>query len=288
MRSSSARLRCRSIVNGPNQSRASSGKISHVFFPYWRPSLFFIIFLVPLFPLFNSAQVSARTLYGEVLKVFDGDTILVRVQGQEEHVRLREIDAPEITHRKKAGQEPWGRKARDFAKSLVEKKKVRMELEERDERDKYHRILAYVFLNHTFVNREMISSGNAFFYPGIYRGKRAAQLQAAEEVARSKGLGIWDKKKGLKERPQDFRARTQRDESLFSKFWRLIRGEDKKPSPKEYPVPANKIVANKRSMVYYMPGSPGAARVSPKNRILFDTPEEAEKAGFRQGKSGNS
>ncbi|MBI5968690.1 MAG: thermonuclease family protein [Deltaproteobacteria bacterium] len=230
----------------------------------------------------------AKTLYGRVLKVFDGDTILVRVQGQEEHVRLREIDAPEVTHRKKAGQEPWGRRARDFAKSLVEKKTVRMELEEREERDKYHRLLGYVFFDHTFVNREMISSGNAFFYPGPYKGKRAAELQAAEEVARGKGLGVWDKNKGLKERPHDFRARTQRDESLFSKFWRLIRGEEKKPPPKEYPVPAHKIVANKRSMVYHMPGSPGAARVNPKNRILFDTPEEAEKGGFRRAKTGNS
>jgi len=278
-------LKCRSIVNGPNQSKASSGRTFHVFFSSRRPSLFFLIFLVPLVPLFNPAQVSAKTLYGRVLKVFDGDTILVRVQGQEEHVRLREIDAPEITHRKKAGQEPWGRRARDFAKSLVEKKTVRMELEERDERDKYSRLLAYVFLNHTFVNREMISSGNAFFYPGTYRGERAAELQAAEEVARGKGLGVWDKKRGLMERPHDFRARAQRDESLFSKFWRLIRGEEKKPLPKEYPFPPHKIVANKRSMVYHMPGSPQASRVSPKNRIYFDSPEEAEKAGFRRARS---
>jgi methylphosphotriester-DNA--protein-cysteine methyltransferase len=35
-------------------------------------------------------------------------------------------------------------------------------------------------------------------------------------------------------------------------------------------------------MIYHPPGSPGAARVNPKNRILFDTPEEAEKAGFRR------
>lgn len=282
----SRRLKCRSTVNGPNQSKTSSGKTSRFLTPLGE-QVFFSVFLSLLVSLFNPAQVSARTLYGKVLKVFDGDTILVRAQGQEEHVRLREIDAPEITHRKKAGQEPWGRRARDFARSLVEKKTVRMDLEERDERDKYHRLLAYVFLNHTFVNREMIRSGNAFFYPGPYRGERAAELQAAEEVARGKGLGVWDQNKGLKERPHDFRARTQRDESLFSKFWRLIRGEEKKPPPKEYPVPAHKIVANKRSMVYHMPGSPEAARVSPKNRVLFDRPEEAEKSGFRRAKAGD-
>ena len=199
-------------------------------------------------------------------------------------MRLREIDAPEITHRKKVGQEPWGKKARDFAQSLVRGKTVRLEVEESDERDKYHRLLAYVFLNHIFVNRELILSGNAFFYPGPFRGKYADELQEAEEEAREKSRGVWDKRNGLRERPQEFRRRTQRDEGLFSRFWGSIRGEGKKSAPKEYAVPPDKIVGNKRSMIYHPPGSREAARVNPKNRVLFDSPEEAEKAGFRRAR----
>lgn len=197
-------------------------------------------------------------------------------------MRLREIDAPEITHRKKAGQEPWGRKAKDFAQSLVRGKTVRLEVEEPDERDKYHRLLAYVFLNQIFVNRELILSGNAFFYPGPFRGKYADELQEAEETAREKGRGVWDKRTGLRELPQEFRHRTQRDEGLFSRFWGSIRGEGRKSAPQEYPVPQDKIVGNKRSMIYHLPGSREATRVNPKNRVLFDSPEEAEKAGFRR------
>ena len=242
--------------------------------------LFFSLFLYLVFPPF----VSASILSGKVLKVLDGDTFLIRIQGQEEPVRLREIDAPEITHRKKAGQEPWGRKAKDFAQSLVRGKTVRLEVEEPDERDKYHRLLAYVFLNHIFVNRELILSGNAFFYPGPFRGKYADELQEAEEEAREKGRGVWDKRSGLRELPQDFRRRTQRDEGLFSRFWGSIRGEGKKSAPKEYAVPPDKIVGNKRSMIYHLPDSQGAARVNPKNRVLFDSPEEAEKAGFRRAR----
>jgi micrococcal nuclease len=241
-----------------------------------------VLFLSLLFYLGFAPFVSASTRSGKVLRVLDGDTFLIRVQGREEHVRLREIDAPEITHQRKVGQEPWGRRAKDFAQSLVRGKAVRLEVEEPNERDKYHRLLAYVFTDHVFVNREMILSGNAFFYPGPFRGKYANELQEAEETAREKGLGVWDKKKGLKESPQEFRRRTQRDESLFSKLWGAIRGEGKKSGPREYPVPRDKFVANKRTMIYHPPGSPGAARVNPKNRILFDTPEEAEKAGFRR------
>jgi len=239
--------------------------------------LFFLLLVSLVFP--QSAWT--KTLYGKVLKVFDGDTFLIWVQGQEEHVRLREIDAPEVTNKNKMGQEPWGRRAREFARSKVKGKTVRLEIEEGDERDNYHRLLAYVFLNHTFINREMVSSGNAFFYSGPFRGKHAGELQEAEEVAKEKGVGVFDQKNGLKERPQEFRSHAQWDESPFSKFRHRSRGEKKKSPSKEYPVPANKIVANKRSMIYHLPGTPGAARVSPKNRVFFDTPAEAEKAGFR-------
>jgi micrococcal nuclease len=262
-----------------------SSRIHRDCIPRGCPVLFLrVLFFSLLFYLGFAPFVSANTLSGKVLKVLDGDTFLIRVQGQEEHVRLREIDAPEITHRKKVGQEPWGRRAKDFAQSLVRGKAVRLEVEERDERDKYHRLLAYVFLNHIFVNREMILSGNAFFYPGPFRGRYADELQEAEEAAREKGRGVWDKRTGLKERPQEFRSRTQRDEGLFSRFWGSIRGKGTKSTPKEYPVPRDKIVGNKRSMIYHPPGSPGAARVNPKNRVLFDSTEEAEKAGFHRAR----
>jgi hypothetical protein len=108
----------------------------------------------------------------------------------------------------------------------------------------------------------------------------AGELQEAEEVAKEKGVGVFDQKNGLKERPQEFRSRAQWEESSFSTFRHRFRGE-KKSLSKVYPVPANKIVANKRSMIYHLPGTPGAARVSPKNRVFFETPSEAEKAGFR-------
>ena len=244
----------------------------------------FLFFFV-IFCLLPSGS-AAKTLSGKVLKVFDGDTILVRIQTREEHVRLREIDAPELTHQKRTGQEPWGRQAKEFAQALVKGKTVRLEIEEDNERDKYKRLLAYVFIDRTFVNREMVRSGKAFFYPGAVKGKYAGEMGEAEEEARKKGLGVWDKKSGLKERPHDFRSRTQRDEILFPPVRQMNRGDAPKTSMKNYPVPAPKIVANKRSMIYHATGSPEAARVNPKNRIFFDTAAEAEKAGFRRSKSG--
>jgi methylphosphotriester-DNA--protein-cysteine methyltransferase len=63
-----------------------------------------------------------------------------------------------------------------------------------------------------------------------------------------------------------------------------MRKEAPQPSAKSSPAPPDKIVGNKRSMIYHAPGSSEAARVHPKNRIFFNTEEEAEKAGFRRSK----
>jgi micrococcal nuclease len=241
--------------------------------------LFSIFFYLP------PGSAEAKTLSGKVLKVFDGDTILVRVHTREENVRLREIDAPELTREKRMGQEPWGKQAKEYAQALLKGKGVRLEIEEENERDKFQRLLAYVFIDRTFVNRELVRSGKAFHYPGPIKGKYARELAEAEEEAKKKGLGVWHKERGLKERPHEFRARTQRDEILFTPAKEMMRKEKPKASAEKFPLPPDKIVGNKRSMIYHAPGTPEAARVHPKNRIFFNSAEEAEKAGFRRSKS---
>jgi endonuclease YncB( thermonuclease family) len=209
------------------------------------PWVCLILFLLPLvFP----PLAAARSLHGRVVKVFDGDTFLIRVHGREEYVRLREIDAPEISHSRQRGQEPFGKRAREFARSRVGGKTVRLEVEEGEERDQYHRLLAYVFVGDALINQEMIQSGNAFFYPGPFLGKHASQLEKAEEWAREKGIGVWDQKNGLKERPREFRRRTKREEGFL-------------------PVPPDKDTGDRRSMFYNLPGS-----TSPQNRVRFDLP----------------
>ena len=246
--------------------------------PNW---IFIILFVLPLsFP----SWAAGKTFQGRVIKVFDGDTFLVRVQGREEHVRLREIDAPEVSTRKQVGQEPWGKKAREYALFKVKDKAVRLEVEKKDERDQYNRLLAYVFVGDDLVNQEMVQSGNALFYPGPFRGKYSFQLERAEEGAREGELGVWNRENGLRERPWEFRSRIQRDEGVFSHSRPIQGATNIGISSKKFPVPPNKVVGNKRSMIYHLPGSAGASNVSPRNRVLFDSPEQAEKAGFRRAR----
>ncbi|MEK3847426.1 thermonuclease family protein [Bacillus sp. FSL R5-0418] len=81
----------------------------------------------------------------EVVNVVDGDTIDVRLErGKEERVRFILVDTPETVHPKK-GEEPFGREASDFTKRALSDQEVNLKFGIQ-ERDKYGRILAYVYL----------------------------------------------------------------------------------------------------------------------------------------------
>ncbi len=108
----------------------------------------FLFALLLLLMLLRSAPLPSE-LYVE--KVIDGDTF----RGGGYTVRLLGIDAPE------KGQ-PCYEQAKNFLKRLVEGKRVRVEYGKR-KKDRYGRLLAYVWVNGTFVNRELVLRGFAVF-----------------------------------------------------------------------------------------------------------------------------
>jgi len=104
------------------------------------------------------------SLYGQdvvrVKMVIDGDTLLLT---DGERVRLIGVDTPETKHPEKP-VEYFGEEAYLFTKKMVEGKKVRLEYDQ-TRRDRYGRILAYVYLmDGTFLNAEIIKQGYGFAY----------------------------------------------------------------------------------------------------------------------------
>lgn len=97
----------------------------------------------------------------EVVNVVDGDTIDVRLErGKEERVRFILVDTPETVHPKK-GEEPFGREASDFTKRALSDQEVNLKFGIQ-ERDKYGRILAYVYLKDgTMINELLLEKGLA-------------------------------------------------------------------------------------------------------------------------------
>lgn len=88
---------------------------------------------------------SQNKLY-KVVKVIDGDTIKVKINGKIETVRLIGVDTPEVDSGV-TKQECFGNEASKKTKELLENKFVRLEDDpSQDNTDRYSRLLRYVYL----------------------------------------------------------------------------------------------------------------------------------------------
>ena len=92
----------------------------------------------------------------KVVAVLDGDTIII---GGGEKVRYAGLNTPETHHPDKL-PEYCGQEAFEANRRLVAGKTVRLEFDAR-RRDKYGRLLAYVYVDSLFVNAELIRQGYA-------------------------------------------------------------------------------------------------------------------------------
>lgn len=115
-----------------------------------------------IIPDFISGQEQAETIDGAALceRVVDGDTIVVKVDGKKEKVRMIGVDTPESVHPDESKNTEFGKEVSNFTKKKLEGKYVRLETDVQ-ERDKYGRILAYVYLDNKMFNKTLLEKGYA-------------------------------------------------------------------------------------------------------------------------------
>jgi len=106
------------------------------------------------------------------------------------HVRLIGVDAPE-TKRPHSPVEPFGPEATEFTRSHVEGRDVTLRFD-RERKDRYGRVLAYVFVGDWLLNEELVRAGLARveLHFNFDRGM-AARFRAAQQEARDAGRGLW-------------------------------------------------------------------------------------------------
>ena len=128
-----------------------------------------------------------------VVKVVDGDTLDIDVpDANHTRIRLWGVDTPETKDPRRKEPMFFGKEASDFATKLALGKQVTVYLDkDRNSRDKYHRLLAYIQLpDGTYLNEVLLSEGYAYadlrFKHGLYN--KYKQLEA---VARSQKKGLW-------------------------------------------------------------------------------------------------
>ena len=117
-----------------------------------------------------------------VTKIIDGDTFEI-VGGDK--VRIISVDTPEIN-------ELYHDEAKKFLDELLLGKVVRIEYG-KYRRDKYGRLLAYVYLDTLFINKVIIENGLGYLYLFKENAKnpRTLGLLQAQQKAINQTIGIW-------------------------------------------------------------------------------------------------
>ena len=127
-----------------------------------------------------------------VSRVIDGDTI--EIEGKIK-VRYIGINSPEIYHDstgKKTGEQCFANEAYLENKKLVEGKTIAM-IKDISDKDKYGRLLRYVYVGDQFVNEYLIKKGYAKLMTIKPDIKFSQQFKANQAEAKTNNLGIWSK-----------------------------------------------------------------------------------------------
>ncbi len=142
--------------------------------------------------LLGAIAAAAQTptgLDGTVVRVVDGDTITVRLGERVESVRYIGVNTPELA-RNGREEQPGARQAHAANRRLVEGKRVRLELDVQS-RDRYGRLLAYVWIADTMINAELLRLGYAQVMTVPPNVRHRDHFRALERSARESRRGLW-------------------------------------------------------------------------------------------------
>jgi len=150
----------------------------------------FSIFFLCCYYLFDYSLSFAGQY--QVLRIVDGDTIVVDYQGKHEKVRLLCVNTPESVHPDKKQNIPMGKIASRYTQKKVTGEYVDLEFEIDRLRGNYGRLLAYVFVDGKNLNLDLVRQGLSPYYTKYGKSQKYdAEFRAAEKQARKEKLNIW-------------------------------------------------------------------------------------------------
>ena len=137
----------------------------------------------------GTARSGADSPTVRVVAVVDGDTVDVAWAGQRERVRLLGVDTPETV----APDRPvgcYGPEAAAFTQQRLQGRTVRLQFD-RERRDRFGRLLAYVDVEGRRFNDDLLAGGYARLLVIPPNGRHARAMLDRELEARSAGRGLW-------------------------------------------------------------------------------------------------
>lgn len=160
--------------------------------------------ILPLLLLTCLAIAGQTSTSAKVVRILDGDTIEIELAGKVENVRLIGIDTPESKRNRKVKKDAarsgedlnaiigMGKAATEFTKTLVKPGDLVNVEQDVQPRDRYGRILAYVYLKSgEMLNEEIISAGYASVMTIPPDVRYQDRFLAAYRAARVAKRGLW-------------------------------------------------------------------------------------------------
>ncbi|MDL2362805.1 MAG: thermonuclease family protein [Patescibacteria group bacterium] len=156
-----------------------------------------VVFLVTFannagyFDRFKQEAVTVEPGLYTVTRFIDGDTVSVSMNGHEEKIRLIGVDTPE-THKPNTPVQCYGPAAAAYTKTILTDQKIRLESDELStDRDRYDRLLRYIYLaDGRNFNEMLIQTGHGFYYP-YFPFTKSKEFSAAQDSARAAHSGVW-------------------------------------------------------------------------------------------------
>ena len=208
----------------------------------------------------EKVEEGIELIKAKVTKAVDGDTAYVKLEsGKEEKVRFIGVDTPESTTK----VEPYGKEATAYTKSKLLGKNVWLELDVQ-ERDKYGRLLAYVWLSPPtkesdeeirtkMFNAVLLLEGYAQVMTVPPNVKYAEYFGKYQQEAREKKAGLWG-------------SETKKESTPYSKI---------------VPKASGSYIGNKNSKKFHLPTCYWAKKIAPGNKVYSRSRSEAIKAGYQ-------
>ena len=135
-------------------------------------------------------ESSNKKLY-LVKRVVDGDTFVVNFDGTDEKVRLIGVDTPESVHKDKSKNTKEGKIASNYTTEKIQNKQVELEFDVQ-QRDKYGRILAYVYIDGNMLNKMLLEDGMAKLATYPPNVKYVEDFKKLQAEARKNNVGFWN------------------------------------------------------------------------------------------------
>ena len=131
-------------------------------------------------------------VHGSIISVADGDTVVVRFATGTETIRLIGVDTPETVHPTKP-VECFGPEASAHTKQLLPKGTKVYVMRDAEARDRYQRLLAYVYRSgdNLFINEDLVAGGWGVPLSIAPNDAYETDFAAAAHLAQQSRLGLW-------------------------------------------------------------------------------------------------